>query len=568
LRAPAATLLRWLLVLAVGTLVLAGRYDFSEARGRFALQAFAATAYFFWIVVPLTWAITRRLVSRRTAQLVTALVFTVACFPYRLVGLQRFRHAVAIWGAGTHRPEIIWWPRALFDPGAPGERALLLLLLAAVALLALLAHGWRWRRAAPLVAIVAALVVQTLLHTSLRSPYSYEAHFEAPGKWYHDYLVPDGKGAVNADIPLFTTLDEHFVGIPKPMSTFYLRRSFLHWIGAHASYFVTPYYVYLVVNVLLWLVAVVCTYHWVRRVVGDLERARLTAALVACGNGFIAFVAQPTSYLGYYTAMAALLWGFELFLVDEKERPWAGTLGFGALFGLACATYDIFPVVPSLLIYARLRRVRLLPTLAAMAMGLALHLGFVQLHLGVFRLVDKSNLHFSRAANANLVDFIATIGFATLYEHAARLVVVVAQDLVYAFTIVPALLALVALVLAERRVQTQIALWLLPVVLLAAYLFFGGIRWGRVSFAEIPRFFYLAYPAIYLATADLLARARAALLARGWRRTGAALPWAIVGLIAIVHNVDAFGYPGPYYHLLWPTPMLCDPYGNAVCPPV
>jgi hypothetical protein len=546
----------WAGLLAAGAALLAGRYDWHEAGGRFARNGYLSSLYFFCLVLPTGYYLTLRLSGRpRVARVVAGVLFVVCALPYRLLGIAP--RAVTLWPQNAVAPQIVWFPDALRDPGAPGDRALILGVFAIGALGFLWRARFDWRRAAPLIALVGAITLQTALHTSMRSPYTYIAHFERAGKWYHSYLLPSGQGAVNGDALFFTTLDEHFNGVPKDVRTYLIRRSFVHYLSSHFSYLFNPYYVFLVLNAGLWLLAALCTYHWVRRLDFPTETAQIAAALVATGNAFIAYVGQPTSYLISYAEIAISLYLFEVLLTDPAPAGRAVAL-FGATLGLCAASYDFFPSFVMFLFYARLRRVPLGPVATALGVALAVYFGYLGLEYGVLHLPWKAtNMEHGERAWMGLMALLRHPSLRTWYELVARFPVVLAQDFAFAFTVVAAVLGVTGLVVGEARLQKLGAVLVLPAVLLDGYFFFGGHRWGQVSFAELPRFTYTAYPAIYLGAACLVTRARLR-----W------LGWLLIGLVFVLHNADVFGFPVVHYHLFWPTPMLCDPYGAAACPPI
>src|SRR5439155_757071 len=73
------------------------------------------------------------------------------------------------------------------------------------------------------------ILFQTWMHLSMRSPAVYVSHFVAPverASWYHGYLFPNAKGAVNLEYPAWRVLEENFMGVSQPMSERMLPRSF------------------------------------------------------------------------------------------------------------------------------------------------------------------------------------------------------------------------------------------------------------------------------------------------------------------------------------------------------
>jgi hypothetical protein len=555
----AAAAVRWLLALGLGALLLAGRFEWGEAGGRYAREAFASSLYFFCLVVPASGFLTLALTGRpRLARAVWVATFLVGCLPYHLLGLSRFRQQVVVtpWTAAA-------LPRDA--AAAPGERALLLALLVvvtAVAAAAVRATGvrGRLRRATPIAGALAVIVVETLAHTSLRSPYTYGPLLEVPGRAYHAYLLPGARAAVNADVGLFTSLDEHFNGLPKPIAPMLIRRSFVHYLGSHFSYFFNPYYVYLVVNALLWLAAAAAGYDYVLRVSGSRDLALLFAGLVLTGNGFIYYVAQPMSYLAGYATVIVALCLYERLLVEPKGAPDLAVL-YGILLGLCAATYDLLPLYPMLLLYGRFRGVPVKWTAAAIALAAAVPSGFLVVQYGVLNVSsDPANSRFLGDSVRGLAA-LASGSAASLYEAAARALVVYAQDLVYAFAVVGAALAAAGILFAaDRRTRAWFALLLLPSLLSTVFFSLGGMQWGRVPFAALPRLAYAAYPAVYLGAALAIDAARRALARTRASAAAPYLPWLALAAFFAYHNSDVAGFVAPQYHFYWPTPIGCDPY--------
>jgi hypothetical protein len=531
------TLGRWALVLVAGAALLAGRYDFREAGGKYALEAWVSSLYFLLIAVPFTWALTRRLWGEKPALVATGIVLALHCLPYKLLGLGGLRYDVHHVSYTQRTPsEIVWFPRALFEPAA-GEGWLL---LGFVALVAAVAYALTrdWRKSAPFVVMAALIALQAFLHTSLRSPYSYEAHLEKAGKWYHNYLLPDGQAAVNADAPFFTGLDDHFNGLPRTISLLLIRRSFLHWLGSPLTFFFNPYYVYLFLNCVLWLVAALCAYGFIRRVTESEEAARIVGALVLVSNGFIHFVAQPTSYLASFAMIPIALWSFERLLVERQEL--ADTLVYGVLLGLCAATYDFVPFFPMLLGYAAYRRAAMKHIGIALAIAAALPWGFLFVQFQILRLQGASNTYFITNAARNWLHLLMHPSASVYYEKLSHLPMVLLTDLVYAFALLAPVAALVGvLVKSERRTTWLILLLISPALLLATFFYVGEVSWGRVSMAALPRLSFMAFVGIYYGAAIALVALRELLARTRARRWAAAVPWVFLALVFLLNNVDA-----------------------------
>ena len=117
----------------------------------------------------------------------------------------------------------------------------------------------------------AAICVQTYLHTSMRSPYTYLAFFQSRPKpqqhWYHVYHFRDGTGASEGDQFVFTPLEEYFQGAPARRQQHARPAAAARSTPSRrSSYFINTFYVWLGLNCLFWLAAVAATGRWVGRV--------------------------------------------------------------------------------------------------------------------------------------------------------------------------------------------------------------------------------------------------------------------------------------------------------------
>ncbi len=539
-------LLIWAAASALGAALLAGRFDWQEAGGRFARPAYLCSLFFLLITPAVAHQLARALGSRpAVARAIAGALLLIECLPYHWLGLQRFRLTTTIYPPPPDT-RMEWFPAALARGGFPHEVPFFLALAVIAALLVWLAGGGPRRPRAswpawlsPVIAAFVLILLQTWLHTSLRSPYTYTQYFEE-GTWHHRCLLPGGFAAVNGDVGFFTTLNDLFNGLPRPVQTMLLRRSFLHYLSSPFTYFWNPFHVYLVLNTVLWLVAVLCTYGWARRAIGDARVAMFAAALVCIGNGFVYFAAQPMHYLAGYAAVAVLLFLFELLMVDQR-RP----VLFGVLLGLCAATYDLFPFYPGLLIYGLVRHAPWKRTLVALAISLAVYGGFI---LVAYRIAGlPNNAYNTDHGTRALAQILATLRHprpGELYWQSVNLVRVYAQNLAFAFFLVESAIAVAALLWMSPERRRLVLAVMAPAAILNVYLFFGQVPWAGTLLIELPRFTYIAYPAVYLAVALVLARLRPR-----WA-------WAALGLLFVWHNVDVFGLPDMHFHFYFPQKLF------------
>jgi hypothetical protein len=436
---------------------------------------------------------------------------------------------------------MVWFPKALRDGGFPHEGWF----FCALALAGGLAC-WAWARRHPrgraelIAAAWGLILMQTCLHTSLRSPYSYTQWAEDGATWSSKALFSDGSGVVNGDVAHFLGLNDLFNGYPTPITTWLLRRPYAHFLAAPFTFFCNPFLVFLVLNAAWWMAAVACGYDYALRLTGNTRTARLFAALVLMGNGFIYFAAQPMSYLAGYASVMVILCLHERLLV-ETRAPWL----FGAALALCSLVYDLFPLYVGLVALGVYRRVPLGANLRALGLAGALYGGYLYIAYDLLGLPDPGyNSRLMLSALPNIAEMARHGSFDVWYRTGVGLVRTLAQNLLFAFLGAETLAALLLILLARRsRIPRVAAVLLVPTLVLNAVLYVGQVHWNADLLIELPRLSYIAYPAVYLVLADGLARLR---------------PRVIAGLMVLVfawHNVDVLGLPEAYFHFYFPDPI-------------
>jgi hypothetical protein len=405
-------------------------------------------------------------------------------------------------------------------------------------------------------AIVALVLAQTAAHLSLRSPYTYSTHFERPPSanyWHVAYLLPPPGAAVNADTVRYMEVEEHFRGAPRPTNTALLRRAFLYYLASQVTSAANAYWVYLVLNIGLWIGACACVHHLARSWFSP-EVAAYATVLAATGTGFIMYVAQPAPNLAGYALVAILVWLFDRFPVGAQGAGWGRVLVLGGALGLGCLTYDLFALFPCLLGLACLKRSGPVRVLGALALAWAIYRGFFILQEAVLLLPPNPlNSRFLDSSARNIVDLVRDRRIEDVYVLTLQFLRYYAGDLAHAFFAVPLVLALAGAFFVWRR-STAVAVWLLatPSLLGVAFLTFGQTRWGNEDLAALPRFAYAAYPAVYLLAGVALAELRKALAALGWNRWGPLAVAVTLTGIAVLNNLDVLlGWARPYYLFYW-----------------
>jgi hypothetical protein len=367
--------------------------------------------------------------------------------------------------------------------------------------------------------------------------------------WHVAFLLGPSTGAVNGDVVVFQDLEQHFWGTPRATSTMLLRRPFHAYVASQLSYFWNVFHVHVLLNLLLWAAALFCLHDFARRELGDAAAAAV-AWLAASGTGFVMYVAQPTSYLAAYAAVAILAWAAQRAASAGTALDWA-TLG--VVTGLALLVYDAFAWFLFVAGYALLKRASLRGLAAALVVATALYAGFLALQTRVLGLPqDATNTEALSAAMANAVRLVTELRA----TEAARLTVEFARfytlGLALAFFVLPALLAIAGFAVAGHRARVLGLLLLAPSAASVAFLTYGQAVWSGEKLAAMPRFSYAAFPAVYLMAAIALHSLVGRLRAGGRPALGAALMTVVIASMVLLASLDVIaGLPQPYYWFYW-----------------
>jgi hypothetical protein len=555
----------WAAVLGLGLVVLSGRYDWSSAVYAYSLRGYLSSAYMFVVFLPtLYYTLDRFIPQRRVVLGVTGVMAVLLTLPYRWLSLDRFyyyanrRQWYNLGEPGIPPPEPDWFPEALRRlPAIPHEGLLFGGLFATGVIVAAICwkygqHSWkvpRNRRVLVFFAIYCLILVQTWLHLSLRSPYTYIPHFERSpetGYWYHVYMFPDQKGAVNADLFVFMTLEDNFIGATRPINTMLIRRSFPFYLSSQISYFVNTFYVFIVFNVAVWFLSVLCCYLFVKGIWGE-NVAIFASIMTASGTGFIMFVGQPMNYHTGYAIIFVLIYLFQRVLV-ESDRSLHSTLLIGAILGLSLLIYDLFPFLVFFIGYGIMRRVSVKCLALSNVISIIIYFGFLFVYFDVL----KQNYNDTNAKQAtesidNIIGLLRNSSLDYWYIMTFRFLELYWGHLCKSFFILPILSSLAGLFFLRHREDIIfILLLLIPSILTLAVLHFGG-----QSIANLPRFMYIAYPAVYILSAIALDRFGSIQIRSARGRLILLIPWTFIFLLIIFNNIDIFGFPSLYYHFYW-----------------
>ena len=552
----------WAGCLTLFAVLSVGRYDWSPALRDFAVRGYAPHLFFAALFFPALYYILADLgisgVWRRTW---CAFLGVVYSFPHHWLGTDRyylFRSGPTFWDwrdAGMPMPEPDWFWGALHHlPAIPYEAPFFVLFLIAGFLALKLWQKTRpsaatlpWARALPFV-VFAIILLQTWLHLSLRSPYTYIPHYEQPAKnhyWYHDYLFKGAKGAVNLDYPVFRCAELVFLGDAHPLNVL-PGRLFPMFLSNPWSAYINPYYVWIVFNVAAWSLSCVAIYYLAWNEFGP-RCAFFSTLFMASAQGVIVYVAQPKIYVFGITGVVILL-ALQQHLFEPKRFRPMGALLFGVICALYMLTYESQPWIIGFALIACLRGFNVRWTLLSLLLTSLLCQGFAVLlnHLPqlTLRPAMVSNdpwdsikdmllgFHTTRLWRCSLR---ALNGFGIVMTHA------------FNFCLIP---ALCGLFLARSATKRYLALLSIGVPALLTYSFFDL---GSSFYIEFPRLVYQAYPLVYLLGGLCLAKLSAYPLSVRWPHLGIWASILVVFLYFAWANADVFGHPNIYYYWFYRT---------------
>lgn len=550
----------WVLILSSGLLLLYGRYDWSADVQRFAVRGFFTSGYIMVVLLPTLYYVVRAMTQRpHAAMIVTTIAFLIVTLPYRWLGLDRFSYYdhnpqwYTIGSPGTPIPETEWFPAGLAKlPAIPYEGLFFGLLIVVGAVVAGLSwqrgpHSIKlWRNRVILVFFLAytLILLQSWLHLSMRSPFTYLPHYvksRETNYWYHVYMFPEGKGAVIADQFVGAAIEDYFTGAPRDGNNMMIRRSMSFYIVSQFSYFINSYYVFLVLNIIFWFSAVICGYLFTRNIWCE-RVARLSAALIACGSGFIMSVSTPTFYMINYASIIIVLFFFQYLFVN-KPQSIKSFLVFGAFLGVISMIYDIFPLYLVLIGYGWSTRVRFRFLLLSFMISLVIYGGFLALHDNILQIpVVPTNIIQAENARDNIINLLRDPSLNKWYSLMTTLSELYWGNLSRMFFVLPILPALFGIAQLRNRTESILISLLFVMSFITVSFLFLGQQW----FANNPRFVYVSYPAIYILVALALDRFAHFGVGSRFEILMRSTPWIFIGVMFVLHNIDVFGFPAMY----------------------
>jgi len=548
----------WAGCLALFSALSAGRYDWNPAVRNFAIRGYAPHLFFAALFFPALYYVLADLgigrFWRRTGCACLGVIYSV---PTHWLGIDRhylFRQGPTYWDwrePGLPMPEPDWFWGALHRlPAIPYEAPFFLLFLIAGFLAIRLwqkahpsAADFPWTRSLPFI-VFTVILLQTWLHLSLRSPYTYIPHYEQPAQndyWYHDYLFQGARGAVNLDYPIYRSVELVFLGDAHPRDIL-PGRIFPMFLSSPWSAYINPYYVWIVFNVVAWSLACVAIYYLASNEF-DPCCALFSTLFMASAQGVILYVAQPKIYVLGITGVVILL-ALQQRLFDPKRFRPMGALLFAVACTLYMLSYESQPWLIGLALISWLRGFNVRWTLLSLGLALILSKGFLLLLGRLPQLVLTPAFGPRGDPWPNIKSMVLGLHTTRLWRRSIQTLYDFCRVMAHAFNffLVPALCGLFLTRVAPRR---YLALLSMAIPALLTYLFFGL---GSSFYTVFPRLVYQAYPLVYLLGGLCLARLSECQLSVRWPRIGVWAAFLVIFLLFIWVNADVFGHPAIYYY--------------------
>jgi hypothetical protein len=497
---------------------------------------------------------------------------TIVCtLPYRWLRLDRLfyyrNHPEWVdWRISpSGAPRLAWFPQArLFETVFPGQIPFFIFLFAAILAAAAVSLAFRnrigrsvTRRTVLLFVGVAALIgSETWLHLSLRSPYNYILHY-VPTRftrpWLHVYLFENGTGPVTADFYVFRSVENIFIGSRNPEDGMVTNRPFPYYLSSQLTAFVNDYYVMIAMNLAMWLASVFAVRDYASSHFGS-RVADIAALLAASAPGFIAFAAQPQTYVWGYGAFTLAIWAHWRICWKEKSGRREYLL-FAGLLALAFLTYDLFSLAAYLIGYELLFKRPLAKIAVSLSVALAAYFLFNFVVNSVPSIVHAiSNASFMVLSFQSIVAVFRSFPLAlSNYRLYADFLPSYFRNLGEAVFVFPMLLGLTGVFMIRELSKLR----LIILLALPSFLNFAFLHFGQSHLSGWPRFEFTGYLAVYILCGVAVAAFTDLIVPyRHWLFPSATA--IVIAANIISTNIDAFGYPWLYYFF-----YVASPDGSA-----
>jgi len=553
----------WAACLALYAGLSAGRYDWSPPFRDFAVRGYVLQLFFSALFLPTLYYILATFGIRRVWRRIACVSLGVIyAFPHHWTGTDRyylFRQGRTFWDSRKFSlpiPKPDWFWGALHHlPSIPDEALFFSLLLSTGLLVIKL-----WQKAHPVAkdpsgmrplpyVVFVIIVLQTWLHLSLRSPYTYIPHYMVPTSqnyWCNTYLFKGAKGVVNFDYYIFRGAELIFLDDQNLLPVL-SGRIFPMFISSPWSAFINPYYVWLVFNVAAWSMACIAIYHLALSEFG-VRCAFFSTLFMASAQGVIVYVAQPSVYVFAITGVSIML-ALQQWLFDPQRFRPAHALLFGPFCTLFLLTYPSQPWLVGLAVIGWLRGFNLRWTLLSLAWAFFLYECYFTIINSLPQLYSEPPMEGANPM-VNIMAMLGGFHIAMLFQSTLLSLGDFCVVMIHAFNVclVP---ALVGLVLAKSASKRYFSLLAITVPAFLTYMFFDL---GLSGYNQYPRLVYSAYPLIYMLCGLCLAKLAACPLFIRRPRLGLGLAIMVVLLHSAWMNADVFGFPHIYSYWFYCGP--------------
>jgi hypothetical protein len=344
----------------------------------------------------------------------------------------------------------------------------------------------------------------------------------------------------------FRSIEEIFMGTPRPETGLVVNRPFPLYLSSQLSYFFNPFYVMVAMNVLCWLGAILAVRDYVS---GHFDHriGAVAALLTASGPGFIAFVAQPPTYLWGFAAAAITIWAHWRICCRDKSSLGDYVL-FGGLLSLTLLTYDHFSLLAYLVGYELLFRRSYKRILLSGSVAITIYLAFGALARSIPTIIpnDRNAKYVSVSIQNALATLSALPLTLTNYDFYGTFLSSYLHNLGNAFFVAPVVLAIAGIFLLKGSMELRHA----GLLALPSAVNYTLLYMGQTELAGMPRFVFVGYVAVYLLCGVVVVRLGD--LTKGWRRwTMPVFAAVVVSLNVAIANADVFGFPWLYFYFFY-----------------
>jgi len=538
---------------ALGLILLIGRYEWSATVIPYSTRSYVVTALFWILFLPVVHFLLKDFTKLRgNAVWVTRSLVIIFCLPDVWLGLSRFRFAGGFFDwrePGLPLPQEIWFPKALFHlPDFPNEflffAGMLLLGFTVLKILPQTRSSWK----IPF-GIYVLILFETFLHMSVRSPYSYIPHHEAPASekyWYLDYLFSNAQGAVNLDYPMYKAAEDLFIGKQTTLICLFLRL-FPMFISTPFSRFINPYYVWLFLNLCVWSVGIFAI-HRLTLSLFDRRVAIFASIFMASSLGLIHYVAQPKVYVFGIVGVIILLAIQDALFKDAQSR-FNHIFLFGGCFALFLLCFDGQPWIIVLPVAAWVRgKENPSKTIIGVFIGFIIYKSYLAIFHKLPYLIEREPV---ATGGGHPVDNLLITLKHFEGSKILRLLLRDLQDfpsaLFHAFNLAT-FLALIGIFWTKGRERLYLLVLFIP-----AFLIWSLMELGESFYTEFPRLVYSAYPAVFILAGVALATIEQRLQPKVFLRLGLTISLLLMLTNIVYANLDVFGFPQIYFHWFFRT---------------